>query len=73
LVFFFQRAKQYVLESLLKTGGIPNSGNRLGTNQNNPTSFNDYGSRVNISIENFFAWFFSRRVLDGWYTNNWSM
>ncbi|CAF1487448.1 unnamed protein product [Adineta ricciae] len=40
-----ERAKQYVLESLLKTGGIPNSGNRSGGNQSGSSSFNEYGSR----------------------------
>ncbi|CAF1131790.1 unnamed protein product [Adineta steineri] len=40
-----ERVKQYVLETLLKPGGIPNPANRLGNNPTNPTSFNDYGSR----------------------------
>ncbi|UJR36796.1 hypothetical protein I4U23_029510 [Adineta vaga] len=40
-----ERAKQYVLESLLKAGGIPNSGNRSGANQSGSNSFNEYGSR----------------------------
>ncbi len=39
----FQRAKQYVLDSLSKSGGLPLPSRFSGT------STNDYGSRVNIS------------------------
>ncbi|CAF0912667.1 unnamed protein product [Rotaria sp. Silwood1] len=41
-----ERAKQYVLDSLSKSGGLPNPANRLNTNQNSTTSLNDANSRM---------------------------
>ncbi|CAF3047916.1 unnamed protein product [Rotaria socialis] len=40
-----ERAKQYILDSLAKSGGIPMP-NRFNSNSSNTTSFNDYGSRT---------------------------
>ncbi|CAF3795929.1 unnamed protein product [Rotaria sp. Silwood1] len=40
-----ERAKQYILDSLAKSGGLPVP-NRFHTNSTNTTSFNDYGSRA---------------------------
>ncbi|CAF0780159.1 unnamed protein product [Rotaria sordida] len=41
-----ERAKQYVLDSLSKSGSLPNSANRFNTNQNSATSLNDSNSRI---------------------------
>ncbi|CAF2398497.1 unnamed protein product [Rotaria sp. Silwood2] len=40
-----ERAKQYVLDSLSKSGGLPNSTNRFNANQNS-TTLNDSNSRM---------------------------
>lgn len=44
---FFKRAKQYVLDSLSKSGNL-SAPNRFNANSSTSTnsSFNDYGSRV---------------------------
>jgi hypothetical protein len=47
-IYSFKRAKQYILDSLSKSGGLPLP-SRFGANPTSSTSFNDYGSRVNIS------------------------
>jgi len=45
-VYLFKRAKQYILDSLAKSGGLPLP-SRFGTSSTSTPSFNDYGSRVN--------------------------
>lgn len=40
-----ERAKQYILDSLAKSGNLPVP-NRFSTNSTSTTSFNDYGSRT---------------------------
>jgi far upstream element-binding protein len=40
------RAKQYVLDSLSKSGGLPIPTNRTGPNSSNTASYNDYGSKT---------------------------